>query len=989
MKRLRNLLFAAAVVLASGCRDGDGVTGPNGRAPGAAPRHDEDVPVSADTVLVAPRRPTVFRPPLAPAAAVAGEFDAGLAPVVEVCAAADNACAAPVARFTTTSGPGSERVRVTGEQYIVNWHTRDFALAAGAFRIRVTVDGTETASQPVMLVSGPGDAVPAGYARVVNGRTLPIKFWVQKVRRLVVTRLDDGVEGTPADQDTLYAYGAEVPWRFTPAAGYDSAQVWLDGELVPASGTLRMDRDHAILLSADRRLVLNPEDRPLVESARAILTASDKPAAFQLHMDEVAALYDRVGSDEAHARIQAVEAAAYDLDRDREAIREAHRALDGHIFRIGGPGAPAAARFRASSAVAAAGAFQPKTTFYSINGILNTPTGAAEFNVEARRTISETGLPPSEVLHVYNSSFLFSDKLKATECFSSLFDGAFLFAIVKLPFKLGACFALIGYDLAAIIGDIGESGYQVARLYADLPVPAIPDSYHLADSVRAGLRRSDQVILLPHSQGNLLTQEAMEYLQRTEPRLQAGARACVGVVSLATPSSEHWGAAAMVSGIIQKRDIILHLPFPQYEPVETELSRDNAKKARSAYNKAKWTSIFTLGIGALPAYIIAGAYDLVLQGSMHGSTDSYLGVRGARGLVKDALVQEYGALPQVAGCPAAASVEISPSPIEVQPGQLLRISATVRDSLGRTLPGRAVGWSTSDSTVARLFRLPLSSETVIGIAPGTATITAAVEGVAGTAPVRVAGSVRTVEVSPATASLNVGGTVQLSAVAKDSAGTALTGRPVAWSSSDPSVAAVSSGGVVTAVGPGTAQVAARVDGVSGAATVTVASIAPPSDTLPVGAESSWRVDVPASGHARLSFDARIDFSSTAGNSTILEVTVNGTPVTSAQLVNKSSTYTYVNRGGTEPYYQNRGSSFGQAAPYWALFWSPDFSQNNDSSDFYYVAGGQPYTYVLDLSGLVTPGQPATVTLRNHAEWLRDLTGLSPTIVLRDVTLDTQ
>ena len=155
-----------------------------------------------------------------------------------------------------------------------------------------------------------------------------------------------------------------------------------------------------------------------------------------------------------------------------------------------------------------------------------------------------------------------------------------------------------------------------------------------------------------------------------------------------------------------------------------------------------------------------------------------------------------------------------------------------------------------------------------------------------------------------------------------------------------------------------------------------------------GSSVTWNVQMPSSGQILLSFDGRINYGSTAGNSTILEIEVNGYDVGSG-LVNKGSTYTYPNRGGTESYYANRGSAWGQATSYWGLFWSPDFVQNNLSSNYYYVSGGQAYTYVLNVSGLIYYGQVNTITLRNQGQWVLNATGNSPTIVLRDVVVQAQ
>ncbi|MBW3571975.1 MAG: carboxypeptidase regulatory-like domain-containing protein [Gemmatimonadetes bacterium] len=747
----RRIFPAAGLLLlaAAGCRD---LIAPNERiSPPDGTTLELEEAFPQDSLVRELARPTFFLPPMAAPARLPGELDENVDAVVEVCAWSGAACMeAPLARFSRREG--SPRVSVTGGAYHVNWDLSDYPVLVGqVYRVRVLVNGLETAHQDVKVVrdaAAASGAMAQGYTGAVVNRTLPVRFYVQKVRRLIVGYMDEGVRGTPAEQDTLYAYGTEVPWSFTPAAGYDSVEVWLDGERVELAGVLRMDRDHALLVSASRQLVLNPEDQPLVESARAILAASDKPAAFQVHLDQVAALFGRVEPQEAAERMLAVERAAYDPERDREALRQAHLALNNHHFRITGApdlaaraAGPASAP-RLSASVAAAQAFTPRTTFYSINGILNTPSGAASYYASVQLTLVETSVTQYDAKYVYNSSWLFSDKVTATHCFSNLFAGAWYEAAIKFPFRLTRCFALIGYNFLAVIGDLSEAGYQVARLYSELPIPAIPDSYKLADSIQSGLGRSDQVILLPHSQGNLLTQEAMQYLGQTDPRLRAGATACVGVVSLATPNNNHWGPIAQLDGIIQRRDIILHLPTPQFTPVNTQLSRENADKARRAYRTAAWASILTLGLGTIPAIAIAAGYDLALQGAMHSSTESYLNPKGARGLVKNAIVRQVGAIPGTPGCPAAATVQVSPATLDMQVGEGSQLQATVLDAQGRVLSGRNVSWTSSNTAVARVQNaLMLVPARVTAVAPGSATLTArTADGATGTTIVRVAGA---------------------------------------------------------------------------------------------------------------------------------------------------------------------------------------------------------------------------------------------------------
>ena len=174
------------------------------------------------------------------------------------------------------------------------------------------------------------------------------------------------------------------------------------------------------------------------------------------------------------------------------------------------------------------------------------------------------------------------------------------------------------------------------------------------------------------------------------------------------------------------------------------------------------------------------------------------------------------------------SVVVSPQSASVPVGGAVQLSASVRDASGAELQGRLVGWTSSDETIA-----VVSSEgRVSGIKIGTATITASSEGKSGTATVTVtAAAVASVNVTPPTASITVGQTTTLTAQPLDANGNALTGRAVAWASSNAGVATVSDAGVVTGVAPGDATITATSEGKSGTATVTVTPIPVASVTV--------------------------------------------------------------------------------------------------------------------------------------------------------------
>src|SRR5205085_12411481 len=79
--------------------------------------------------------------------------------------------------------------------------------------------------------------------------------------------------------------------------------------------------------------------------------------------------------------------------------------------------------------------------------------------------------------------------------------------------------------------------------------------------------------------------------------------------------------------------------------------------------------------------------------------------------------------------------------------------------------------------------------------------------------------VATVEVTPPSASVQAGQTVQLTATPKDANGAPLSGRTVTWSSSNTAVATVSNGGLVSGVTPGSATITATREWNSGTSSV--------------------------------------------------------------------------------------------------------------------------------------------------------------------------
>jgi len=130
-------------------------------------------------------------PPMEAQPTFTGTFNGTLPLVIEIRelpSGATPTCGAQgiIATFTTSTGPGGEKVGVdvAGQKYMVNWHTNDFPLnPACNYRIRALISGLELAIADVDVVSN-GAALKRvdtdQYVPLLDDRTLPIKLRIEE-----------------------------------------------------------------------------------------------------------------------------------------------------------------------------------------------------------------------------------------------------------------------------------------------------------------------------------------------------------------------------------------------------------------------------------------------------------------------------------------------------------------------------------------------------------------------------------------------------------------------------------------------------------------------------------------------------------------------------------------------------------------------------------------------------------------------------------------
>jgi uncharacterized protein YjdB len=165
-----------------------------------------------------------------------------------------------------------------------------------------------------------------------------------------------------------------------------------------------------------------------------------------------------------------------------------------------------------------------------------------------------------------------------------------------------------------------------------------------------------------------------------------------------------------------------------------------------------------------------------------------------------------------------ASVRIAPDNVELVVAAGTTLIATPLDSRGVAIGGRTIVWMTNNATVAAISQ----SGRVTALVPGTAVITAVIDGVAGNATVVVRlVPVASVVVTPANPTIGEGKSTTLSARLTDAAGNILTGRTITWTSADPRIVTVDQFGVVRGVRKGSVVITATSEGKLGTTTVKV------------------------------------------------------------------------------------------------------------------------------------------------------------------------
>jgi len=588
--------------------------------------------------------------------------------------------------------------------------------------------------------------------------TLDIRFFLLPPPTALQVVVEPGVTGTLHTGTTFYRAGQRVPYRFTAQPGYTNVLVMIDDAYASNPGAVTMSSNHTLIVSADRTTSIDPHDAALVRTAHDLLTARDAPAAAQRWLDALDNLTDTTNLDE---RLAAIANAAFDPIADSAKLRRLNAALATHVFTAGSlightttppptpppqggqptnrvhPSAPTrpststqpratrtpnthpTARYTTSTPLA-----EEPATLAFVNGIFTQPLDALNATNTLLRVANATTFrtaAPITVRLLYNRSALADDRSPSatlSRCFSSLTPRLALLGVNSLPIFIAKCTGRAIADVIHNIQDLQEAARQYINISLEHDAPE-PDARAFADSTAQWRDKGQHVIFVPHSQGNMMVQQAVQLLRQTHRYDPPHDSTCIGAVSLAAPLSTNWPITPPhLAGIVVDGDIILALQGNHFPTTHTATS-DSATADIKRWNR-------------IGAPLIAAIKRITWGIKLHNVVNSYLDNPTTQPIIQSSLATS------LASC-TLGNILLTPAALHLTLGDSAVVTSQLIDANDTPLDGtRTVQWSLSANIPPAVVRADQTSATIFTNAIGTAGIRAATSSRATTAALDIA-----------------------------------------------------------------------------------------------------------------------------------------------------------------------------------------------------------------------------------------------------------
>jgi pimeloyl-ACP methyl ester carboxylesterase len=415
-----------------------------------------------------------------------------------------------------------------------------------------------------------------------------------------------GVTGSPTASTTAQS-GTSIQYSFSSSSGFGRLRVQLDGADAAVSGSVSMTTDHTLAAVADSIITLSHSDSVAISSARAILTSSDPARELVARLDKAWSDQAALGTAAALGTINRVRTFGFSRS-DAPAIHAANQKLAGQVFDID-IGENLALANRAAAQTNSAPSPNLPFAFIYINGIETTEPGAIDEMFEIRDLIAHAGLPdytkPNyHVWYLYNASWTARDGESAACTIGAISVGLAggLSALALVDAIRSAC---------GFFADLTRAAADVAELLSSAPGSSL-EATNLASLVASERRLGRGVILVGHSQGTLIAQNAMKLLVGSSSDFNVSLQRCTGFVSLAGPVPNGLVISHQKNLYVQgtdTKDIILLLPTTAGSkgiPTSLTAYTDEIAKFWKSLLIGNWTElVYGTGLHALHGYLSA------------------------------------------------------------------------------------------------------------------------------------------------------------------------------------------------------------------------------------------------------------------------------------------------------------------------------------------------------------------------------------------------
>lgn len=535
----------------------------------------------------------------------------------------------------------------------------------------------------------------------------------------IIIVVDKSVVGTLV-HDTVAMVGDPVAYQFTAAPGYTNVAVRVDQLRAPTSGVVVADADqHVIFASADRLVTVPVGAEALYASAQAVVTSPNTAAAFQNYLDAQYAYVHAHDAAQAERDIADVNHLVFNFLDNRAQVRRVDAALDGHSFRIGpttlqdpggdpisdpviDPGVfnrlaappltkgamPARAQVPARAQMLAAFDDTVETSvFLYVNGIRTLESGASSTADKLDGLRLEIPLFQTQkiiVRYFYSRTYavLPTRERLEQECArdwgnaaAAGFNGMNSYADY-----MATCTVDHQYQSLAT-QDIVESIRQVFAILTNSDALE-KDAEYLANDIQHYRNLGWHVLVVPHSQGNLMANQAIHHLVQTRKYTAQLDTTCIAVVSLASPTSVRWDLPNdhYIFPVRVEGDLVPSTGGSTYQPTSTILSRQIAAEIASHHFNPLARAYLTIKYGFT---------------TLHSPNDSYLEYE-SRLKVRDGMSSVYSAC-------AVANIKAAETPMTVLTGLRFAPQILFLNAFKDTIATRVIAndkWESIDSTIA-------------------------------------------------------------------------------------------------------------------------------------------------------------------------------------------------------------------------------------------------------------------------------------------------